>query len=257
MPLQLIDCKKSPPLSGIDVAILVGGLGTRLRGVVDDVPKPFAPVLGRPFVFYILDMLARHGASSVTLCSGYMADIVRKKTGTDWQGIPVHHSVEKEPLGTGGALANAREFLKSQRVLVMNGDTWLEPNFESLLASGRPTDFVIAAVEVPDASRYGTLKIDPSGRLLAFNEKSPLTAPGLINAGMYLLSQEILTKLPQTKTSLETQILPGLVNEGRVHVFRTHSPFLDIGIPSDYSVAGDFFTRIEKSKSGPLVYEKR
>ena len=162
----MIDCKKSPPLSGIDVAILVGGLGTRLRGVVDDVPKPFAPVLGRSFVFYILDMLARHGARSVTLCSGYMADIVREKTGNEWHGIPVHHSVETEPLGTAGALANAKEFLKSRRVLVLNGDTWCEPDFKTLLESGSPDDFLIVVVEVPDASRYGTLKIDPSGRRL-------------------------------------------------------------------------------------------
>jgi D-glycero-alpha-D-manno-heptose 1-phosphate guanylyltransferase len=236
----LIDCKKSPPLSGIDVAILVGGLGTRLRGVVDDVPKPFAPVLSRPFVFYILDMLARHGARSVTLCSGYMADIVREKTGNEWHGIPVHHSVETEPLGTAGALANAKEFLKSRRVLVMNGDTWCEPDFKTLLESGSPADFLIVVVEVPDASRYGTLKIDPSGRLLAFVEKSQLSAPSLINAGMYVVSQEILASLPKRKTSLETQILPGLVNEGRVQAFITASPFLDIGIPSDYAAASDF-----------------
>lgn len=247
----MIDCKKSHPLSGIDVAILVGGLGTRLRGVVDDVPKPFAPVFGQPFVFYILDMLARHGARSVTLCSGYMAHIVREKTGTEWHGMPIHHSVETEPLGTGGALANAREFLTSRRILVMNGDTWCEPDFKSLLESGSPADFLVVAVQVPDASRYGTLKIDSSGRLLAFQEKSHLSAPGIINAGMYLLSQEILAKLPQTKTSLETQILPGLVEESRVQVVQTNSPFLDIGIPSDYAAAAGFFTRLDITNSAP------
>jgi dTDP-glucose pyrophosphorylase/8-oxo-dGTP pyrophosphatase MutT (NUDIX family) len=235
---------QSLPLAGIDAAILVGGLGTRLRGVVDDVPKPFAPVLGRPFLFYILDMLALRGARSVTLCSGYMADFVREKTGPEWLGMPVHHSVENEPLGTAGALAHAREFLKSQRVLVINGDTWLEPDFQAFVETAGRCDFAIAAAKVPDASRYGTLETAPDGRLLAFREKSPTPAPGRINAGMYLAAQEILAALPQKRTSLETEILPGLAAAGRIHVFETASPFLDIGIPSDYAAAPGFFGRL-------------
>jgi dTDP-glucose pyrophosphorylase/8-oxo-dGTP pyrophosphatase MutT (NUDIX family) len=234
----------SLPLSGIDAAILVGGLGTRLRGVVDDVPKPFAPVLGRPFLFYILDMLALRGARSVTLCSGYMAEFVREKTGAEWLGMPIHHSVETEPLGTAGALAHAREFLKSPRVLVINGDTWLEPDFQAFLETAERCDFGIAAAKVPDASRYGTLETASDGRLLAFREKSPTPAPGLINAGMYLVSQEILATLPQKRTSLETEILPGLAEAGRIQVFETDSPFLDIGIPSDYAAAPEFFDRL-------------
>jgi dTDP-glucose pyrophosphorylase/8-oxo-dGTP pyrophosphatase MutT (NUDIX family) len=232
------------PLSGIDAAILVGGLGTRLRGVVDDVPKPFAPVLGRPFLFYILDMLALRGARSVTLCSGYMAEFVRKKTDAEWLGMPIHHSVENKPLGTAGALANAKNFLTSPHVLVINGDTWLEPDFQPFLENAERCDFCIAAAKVPDASRYGTLETALDGRLLAFREKSAAPAPGLINAGMYLISQKILATLPQKRTSLETEILPGLAAAGRIQVFETDSPFLDIGIPSDYAAAPDFFERL-------------
>ncbi len=241
----MVNDTQSLPLSGIDAAILVGGLGTRLRGVVDNVPKPFAPVLGRPFLFFLLDMLARRGARSVTLCSGYMAEFVREKTGTEWLGMPIHHSVESEPLGTGGALAHAQEFLKSPRVLVINGDTWLEPDFQIFLEISSRWDLCIAAVIVPDASRYGTLETASDGHLLAFREKSPTPAPGLINAGMYLVSQEILASMPLEKSSLETQILPWLVEEGRVQVFQTFSPFLDIGIPSDYAAANDFFTQMD------------
>jgi dTDP-glucose pyrophosphorylase len=236
--------QKHLPLEGIDVAILVGGLGTRLRGVVDDVPKPFAPVLGRPFLFYILDMLALRGARSTTLCSGYMAELVHEQTGTEWLGMPIHHSVEIEPLGTAGALARAREFLKSPRILVVNGDTWLEPEFKDFLEASESSDFCIAAAKVPDASRYGTLETAPEGRLLAFREKSHAPSPGLINAGMYLVAQGILAGLPQKRTSLETEILPGLAAAGRIHVFKTASPFLDIGIPSDYAAAATFFERL-------------
>lgn len=242
--LKIVNDTQSPSLAGIDAAILVGGLGTRLRGVVDDVPKPFAPVLGRPFLFYLLDMLARRGARSVTLCSGYMAEFVREKTGTEWLGMPIHHSVESEPLGTGGALAHAQEFLKSPRVLVINGDTWLEPDFQMFLEISSRWDLCIAAVKVPDASRFGTLETASDGRLLAFREKSPTPAPGLINAGMYLVSQEILAALPQKRTSLETEILPSLAEEGRIHVFETSSPFLDIGIPADYADAPKFFQNL-------------
>lgn len=235
---------KSLPLSGIDAAILIGGLGTRLRGVVDDVPKPFAPVLGRPFLFYMLDMLALRGARSVTLCSGYMADYVKEKIGTDWLGMPINHSVETEPLGTAGALAHAKGFLKSDRVLVINGDTWIEPDFQGFHQAAERSDFCIATVQVPDASRYGTLEYDASGRLLAFREKSPSAAPGAINAGHYLVAQEMIASLPDERASLETQVLPGLAAKGRISVFETKSPFLDIGIPADYAAATDFFERL-------------
>ena len=230
------------PLSNIDVAILVGGLGTRLRGVVDDVPKPLAPVLGRPFLFYLLDMLALRGARSVTLCSGYMAGFVKEKTGTEWFGMPIHHSVENEPLGTAGALALARDYLRSERVLVLNGDTWLEPDFEAFAASAEDSDFCIAGASVPDASRYGMVEWDAAGRLLAFNEKNLSGTPGSINAGMYLITQNLLASLPVEPLSLERQVLPGLTLEQRVKVFPTDSPFLDIGIPEDYAASGNFFS---------------
>jgi D-glycero-alpha-D-manno-heptose 1-phosphate guanylyltransferase len=242
--LKIVSISNSLPLSGIDAAILVGGLGTRLRGVVNDVPKPFAPVLGRPFLFFLLDMLALRGARSVTLCSGYMAEFVREKIGTEWLGMPIHHSVETEPLGTAGALAHAKEFLKSSRVLVLNGDTWFEPHFPNLLAAAESSEFCIASAQVPDASRYGTLEIDPADRILAFKEKSPTASPGLINAGLYLLSRNIIDSIPPGRLSLETQVLPGLVAAARVNVFKSPSPFLDIGIPSDYAAAAAFFTQL-------------
>ena len=232
------------PLSNIDVAILVGGLGTRLRDVVDDVPKPLAPVLGRPFLFYLLDMLALRGARSVTLCSGYMAGFVKEKTGTEWLGMPIHHSVENEPMGTAGALALARDYLRSDRVLVLNGDTWLEPDFEAFAASAENSDFCLAGASVPDASRYGMLEWDASRRLIAFTEKNQSGTPGTINAGMYLITQNLLASLPMEPLSLERQVLPGLTIEGRVKVFPTDSPFLDIGVPEDYAAAGNFFSAL-------------
>jgi dTDP-glucose pyrophosphorylase/ADP-ribose pyrophosphatase YjhB (NUDIX family) len=236
--------KTSLPLSGIDAAILVGGLGTRLRGVVDDIPKPLAPATGRSFLFHLLDMLALRGARSVTLCSGFMANFVREKIGAEWLGMPICHSVEAEPLGTAGALANAKDFLESPRILVMNGDTWFEPDFIGFQAAAAESDFCIAAAQVPDASRYGTLETSPNGRLLAFREKSPAPTPGRINAGVYLVSQGVIRSIPPGRRSLETEILPSLAREGRVNVFKSSAPFLDIGIPADYAAAPTFFEKL-------------
>ena len=239
--------QKLLPLFGIDVAILVGGLGTRLRGVVDNVPKPLAPVLGRPFLFYLLDMLALRGARSVTLCSGYMADFVQEKTGFEWMGMPVHHSIEKEPMGTAGALALAKKFLQSERVLIMNGDTWFEADFKAFAEAAEGSEFCIAAAQVQDASRYGTLEWGSDGRLLCFKEKSDTPAPGSINAGVYFVSQNLLASLRVEPLSLERAVLPALTLERRVKVFRTDAPFLDIGIPEDYAAAADFFRQLEIS----------
>jgi NDP-sugar pyrophosphorylase family protein len=235
---------ESLPLSGIDVAILVGGLGTRLRGVVDNVPKPLAPVLGRPFLFYLLDRLALRGARSVTLCSGYMADFIQEKTGSEWMGMPIHHSVEKEPMGTAGALALAKNFLQSERVLIMNGDTWFEPDFKAFAEAAEGSDFCIAAAQVPDASRYGTLDWDADGCLISFKEKSDSPAPGSINAGVYLVSQNLLASLRIEPLSLERAVLPELTRERHVKVLPSDAPFLDIGIPSDYAAAAGFFERL-------------
>ena len=239
--------KKSLPLSGIDVAILVGGLGTRLRGVVDNLPKPLAPVLGRPFLFYLLDRLALRGARSVTLCSGYMADFVQEKTGSEWMGMPIHHSVENEPMGTAGALALAKNFLQSERVLIMNGDTWFEADFKAFAEAAEGSEFCMAAAQVPDASRYGTLEWGSDGRLISFKEKSDTPAPGSINAGVYFVSQNLLASLRVEPLSLERAVLPALTLERRVKVFPTDAPFLDIGIPEDYAAAADFFRQLEIS----------
>lgn len=232
------------PLSGTDCAVLVGGLGTRLHGVVHDLPKPLAPVHGRPFLFYLLDMLALRGARSVTLCSGHLAGTIQKSTGSQWLGMPVHHSIESTPLLTAGALALAKTTLQSDRVLVCNGDTWFEPDFTRFFLAAEDSDFCIAAATVPDATRYGRILWDQSGRLTSFLEKNPQGGASPINSGVYLLSQEMLRSLPAEPLSLERGLLPGLVAGGRAKVHPSTGAFLDIGTPEDFATAADFITRL-------------
>jgi NDP-sugar pyrophosphorylase family protein len=173
-----------------------------------------------------------------------MADFIQEKIGSEWMGMPVRHSVEKEPMGTAGALALAKVFLQSERVLVMNGDTWFEPDFKAFAEAAEGAEFCIAAAQVPDASRYGTLEWAPDGRLISFNEKSDSPAPGSINAGVYFISQNLLASFRVEPLSLERAVLPALTLERRVKVFPTDAPFLDIGIPSDYAAAAGFFERL-------------
>ncbi|MEI6073128.1 MAG: sugar phosphate nucleotidyltransferase [Verrucomicrobiae bacterium] len=233
------------PLAGIDAAILVGGMGTRLRGVVDDVPKPLAPVLGRPFLYYQLDMLALRGARSVTLCCGYKAGLVRETIGSDWLGMPVNYSVESEPLGTGGALSLARQLLASPLVLVLNGDSWLEPDWADFVeaAGDSRAEVSLALVEVPDSGRFGTVGIE-DGLVIDFKEKSASRQAGLINGGVYLVSQDVLGTLQEGPCSLEKDIFPALALERRLRGMVAQSPFLDIGVPGDYAAAGNFFSAL-------------
>ena len=147
-------------------------------------------------------------------------------------------------MGTAGALALAKNFLQSERVLIMNGDTWFEPDFKAFAEAAEGSDFCIAAAQVPDASRYGTLEWDADGRLISFKEKSDTPASGSINAGVYFVSQKLLASLRVEPLSLERSVLPAFTLERRVKVFPTDAPFLDIGIPSDYASAAGFFERL-------------
>lgn len=230
------------PLSNIDAAVLVGGLGTRLREVIGEFPKPLAPVLGRPFLFYLLDTLALRGARSVTLCCGFRADLVRQVVGPCWLGMPVEYSIETEPLGTGGALRLAAQSMRSGTILAMNGDSWFEPDWSGLLAGAGDFPATIAAVRVPDASRYGSLEIDPgSHRISAFREKQVSSASeGFINSGVYALNREWLVDNAPAKGSIEKDVFPSLAAKGRLGGVRADGPFLDIGVPSDFAQAPVF-----------------
>ncbi len=138
--------------------------------------------------------------------------------------MPIHHSVEKEPLGTAGALALAKSFLQSERVLIINGDTWFESDFKAFAEAAEGSEFCIAAAQVPDASRYGTLEWVSDGRLISFKEKSDSPASGSINAGVYFVSQKLLASFRVEHLSLERTVLPALVLERRVKVFSNRCP---------------------------------
>lgn len=228
-----------------EAIVLVGGLGTRLRGVVPDLPKPLAPVAGRPFLAYLLDQLAKEGVRRSILAVGHMAEKIEQVIGNHWQGMDIIYSRETEPLGTGGAIRQAAQLLQGDSVYLANGDTFVRANLGQLedrtRASELPMGMVLAWV--PDVARYGSVETD-AGRVVAFREKGSIGA-GYINAGTYFLTRESISRLPAAKSySFETDVLRPEGMAGRVAAFGESSHFIDIGVPEDYQRAQQMFLEL-------------
>lgn len=228
-----------------EAIVLAGGLGTRLRGVVDDVPKPLAPVAGKPFLAWVLDALATQGFRHVVLATGYRGEQVEAALGKAWQGMSLGYSREPEPLGTGGAIALAMERIMGGACFVLNGDTWLELDYARFDATARAGNarLAVALAAVPNASRYGAVRVE-GGRITGFVEKGRPES-GFVNAGVYRLSRSLLDGFSAGAAfSFEHDVLvPAVARENVMAYTGTHG-FIDIGVPEDYREAqGRFAAR--------------
>lgn len=215
--------------------ILCGGLGTRLRSVIHDTQKAMVDVHGRPFLARVLRQLKAAGLQHATLCAHYRADQLeaqRESMGRE-AGLLLDMVVEAEPLGTGGALLNAlRERPPSGRYLVLNADTYLEPDayHQAMAVSGN----ALVGVAVDDRSRYGSLALDTNGDLLQLLEKG-VTGAGLINAGVYAFDEHAFAEYRLQPCSMEQELVPYLISKARVTVVPYHGRFIDIGTPDSLS----------------------
>ena len=232
-------------IADIDIAVLAGGLGTRLQGVLPETPKILAPVLGKAFLEHLLNWLIRQGARRVILCLGYRAgDVLAYLEAHSFAPLEIRTVVEPEPLGTGGAIARARPLLNSEPVLVINGDTLVDADLNAFLAAHRTShaEASILCTEVEDAGRYGRLEIDAHDRILRFVEKDAATEPAWINAGYYLFGRTALEAIAAlAKGSLERDIMQRM-RPGTIHASRTHGRFLDIGTPETLGLAHEVLT---------------
>lgn len=221
----------------MEAIVLAGGLGTRLREVAPNLPKPMAPIAGRPFLEILLSMLARKGFSRVVLSLGFMAEKIIDHFGDNYLGMELVHEVESQPLGTGGAIRAALARCVADHVFVFNGDTYLElevDELERLWQTDRHPAIVVR--EVADTARFGRVEMS-EGRINAFLEKG-LSGPGLINAGCYVLSKDALDHFPLGQYfSLETEFFIKYLQCIRFDGFVTHGRFIDIGVPEDYALA--------------------
>lgn len=232
-----------------EAIVLAGGFGTRLAHVVPDVNKPMAPVAGRPFLRFIMDQLAAAGFDRVVIADGYRREQIEDFFGPAYRGMAIEYSPEETPLLTGGAVKRALDRCESDWVFVLNGDTWLDADFESMEAAAvNVSDSVSAVIAVKrmcDFERYGTVDVDADGVLAAFHEKRPCEE-GLINAGVYLLRRDALDDMPE-KFSLESDYFERTVGDGALRAVECSGGFIDIGVPEDYELAQTMLAPLAKS----------
>lgn len=236
----------------LQAIVLAGGLGTRLRGMVPDLPKPMATIAGRPFLEILLDQLAAKGFGRIVLSVGHMAEKIVGHFGPGYAGMVLDYSIEDRPLGTGGALRLALSRIEADHAFIFNGDTFLDLEVDAVERQWqerrRP---IIICKAVQDSGRYGAVALDRTGRLLsAFIEKGA-TGPGLINVGCYVFPRGQLDAFPAGEPfSLEADYLAKAIPALEVEVFRTRGEFIDIGVPEDYQRAQVLLAR-HGAGSGP------
>lgn len=235
--------------------ILAGGFGTRLKEVISDRPKVMAPVNGKPFLEYVIQLLRRNGFGEIVISLGYLGDYIKAYFGDGANfGVKIEYAVEDFPLGTGGALKNAQNFFK-EPFLVVNGDTYLETDLHHLIdfQNNKKSLATIALAEVPDVGESGLVSLLKSGEIKSFKEKPKNGKKGLVNAGYYFFSPKIFKYIPAGKRlSLEKIVFPRLVNAGLIHGFPTDASFLDIGKPENYEKVKTYF-----QKRKPVVIEAK
>ena len=229
-----------------EAIILAGGLGTRLRSILPDVPKTMAPIHGKPFLAYLLHYLARFNLKRVILCVGYKAQAVRDYFGDRYQSLPIVYSIEDEPLGTGGAIRKGIGLLADPNfpfILVMNGDTFFPIDLKrfSQFHEEHGGDISVALAALRNFDRYGCVKIDSQNRIIGFQEKK-YTPEGLVNGGIYLVQVDFLRQpIFPTKFSFEKDLLEKYFSEHQFLGVPFSEYFIDIGVPEDYRKAQSDF----------------
>lgn len=221
----------------MQAVLLAGGLGTRLRSVVDDRPKPMALIKGKPFMEYVVHELWKQGIRRIVFAVGYKGSMVEEYFGDGKDfGIKASYAYEEELLGTAGAIKNAGRFLDDDWFYVLNADTFYQTDYQKLkrIRDEKDLDFGLVLRRVEDVSRYGRAMLS-DGLLVEFNEKTEERAPGTINGGIYLMNGGLLDEIPKGKVSLENQMIPQWMKAGRrLGGFVNEGYFIDIGIPEDY-----------------------
>jgi len=222
-----------------EIVILAGGFGTRLRSVLGDIPKPLAPVQGKPFLYYLLEQLRVQGVRRVILSLHHMADQL-VKFGHDYareHAIILRYVIEPRPLGTGGALRYAiRECGIEGPIFACNGDTYLTGGIAELRAADPPArHFTIGLVEVVNTERYGAVQYEPAlGRISSFSEKTASAGRGSINCGLYRFQSTEISSINRDEFSLERDVFPELLATRRLYGCLLAGEFMDIGVPGDY-----------------------
>lgn len=220
--------------------VLAGGLGTRLRDTVPDLPKPMAPVNGRPFLEFQLDFWIRQGVDRFILSVGYRSEAIIAHFGASYRTARVEFAVEEAPLGTGGGLLLAAERLADRSpFLLLNGDTFFEVKLADLtdFHTARVSDWTFSLFRTNESGRYMGMDVDVDGRIDSLRSGAGRSGQ-YANGGVYLVNPEILQSTAwraQDKLSLEDDLLPALfAASARLYGREFAGRFIDIGVPDDY-----------------------
>lgn len=229
-----------------EAIVLAGGFGTRLQSVVKELPKSMAPINNKPFLEYLLDFLVAKGIETIIFSVGYKSSDIKNHFKDKYKNLSILYAEEKDPLGTGGAIAYALSFAKNEQVLVVNGDTLFlaDPQAQLQFHKEQKADVSLALKPMENFNRYGTVELDSKSKIVKFSEKQHCDK-GLINGGSYIFNRSIFAQfdLPN-KFSIEQDFFEKYFNELNVFGFTSPSYFLDIGIPEDYDKAQDEFKSI-------------
>ncbi|MGO8757992.1 MAG: nucleotidyltransferase family protein [Terracidiphilus sp.] len=222
----------------MEAIVLAGGFGTRLASRLDGVPKPMAPVAGRPFLEILLTQLRGAGCTRVLLSVGHLHTVIQDRFGASFRGMTVDYAIESAPLGTGGAIRLALAQAAEDSVLVLNGDTFLDADYAGMIRFHREerAAATIAVVHQPDLARYGGVAV-ANKHIVAFEEKGR-AGPGWISAGAYVLDRSLAwpPSLPE-RFSIEKDFFVPEIARLAPAAYEVNGYFLDIGIPEDYDRA--------------------
>ena len=221
-----------------EAIILAGGFGTRLTNVTD-VPKPMAPINEIPFLEYLLNYLSSYKITRVHLAVGYKHEVIQAYFGNQFKNCQLNYVVEDTPLGTGGAIQKALADVKSEEVLVLNGDTFFQVDFNQMEIFHHTynSDVTIALKPMKDFDRYGTVVYDDNFRITSFAEKQ-FCSEGAINGGIYLLKTTIFNGIEFPENfSIEQDFFENAYTAKKLMGFISEGYFIDIGIPTDYAKA--------------------
>ena len=223
-----------------EAIILAGGFGTRLQHIVNNVPKPMAPINEVPFLSFLFRKLIASNIEHVILSTGFLHEKIEDFYGNSFESLRISYSKEETPLWTGGAILLAMTKISTENVFVLNGDTMFDIDFKAFnnFHLSKQTDLSIALREVDDVSRYGSVVIDNQNKIINFTEKNEVTGKGLINGGIYAVNKNLFSKLNlDGKFSFEKEVMEAFYGKIDFYGLAFNSYFIDIGIPEDYNRA--------------------
>ena len=221
-----------------DFLILCGGLGTRLRAITGDAPKVMAEIQGEPFLDFLIRYLVKQGARRVILCAGYKAESLAAHYKEKFKDIELELSIEREPLGTGGAFKNAAALVKSETVFGLNGDCFTPVPYARMFERHQRRNALatLVGVRVEGNKDFGTIVMNEKEEVVEFKEKFETLAIQYISAGVYCFCREALDMMPTGKFSIEYNFFPTLIGN-RFYGFKVEAPFIDIGTPERFEWA--------------------